>query len=43
MATDGSVLFEYLSEVGNDNAKQEYYLTDIVAIARGRGRACAVG
>ena len=42
MATDGSVLFEYLSEVGNGNAKQEYYLTDIVAIARGRGRACAV-
>lgn len=42
MAIDGAVLFEYLSEVGNDNATGEYYLTDLVAVARGRGRECAV-
>lgn len=35
-----ALLFDLLSEVGNDNAKGEYYLTDIVAIARSRGLAC---
>jgi bifunctional UDP-N-acetylglucosamine pyrophosphorylase/glucosamine-1-phosphate N-acetyltransferase len=34
MAIDGARLFELLDAVGNDNAKNEYYLTDIVAIAR---------
>ncbi len=42
MAVDGAVLFEYLSEIGNDNAKGEYYLTDLVAVARAHGRECAV-
>ncbi len=42
MAVDGKQLFALLDAVGNDNAKGEYYLTDIVAIARGRGDACAV-
>lgn len=42
MAVDGAVLFEFLSEVGNDNAKREYYLTDLVEIARAHGRDCAV-
>jgi len=37
MVVDGSILFELLGEVKNDNAKQEYYLTDVVAIARQRG------
>ena len=37
MVVDGSILFELLGEVKNDNAKQEYYLTDIVALARQRG------
>jgi len=41
MAVDGSVLFSLLDEVGNKNAKGEYYLTDIIAIARKRGLACA--
>jgi bifunctional UDP-N-acetylglucosamine pyrophosphorylase/glucosamine-1-phosphate N-acetyltransferase len=41
MAVDGKHLFELLDAVGNDNAKQEYYLTDIVAIARGNGWSCA--
>ena len=42
MAVDGKRLFALLDAVGNDNAKGEYYLTDIVAIARGQGHACAV-
>jgi len=42
MAIDGKRLFDLLEAVGNDNAKGEYYLTDIVAIARSRGWGCAV-
>lgn len=42
MAIAGAHLFSLLDLVGNDNAKGEYYLTDIVAIARSRGLACAV-
>ncbi|PWE17090.1 bifunctional UDP-N-acetylglucosamine diphosphorylase/glucosamine-1-phosphate N-acetyltransferase GlmU [Marinicauda salina] len=40
LACSASLLFDLLSEVGNDNAKGEYYLTDIVALARGRGLSC---
>ncbi len=42
MAIDGAELAALLAQVRNDNAKGEYYLTDIVAIARARGRACGV-
>lgn len=42
MAVDGARLFGFLSRVGNDNAKGEYYLTDIVGMARSEGLACAV-
>ncbi len=42
MAIDGTVLTRYLRQIGNDNAKGEYYLTDLVSIACGDGRACAV-
>ena len=42
MAIDGSVLGQLLDELGNDNAKGEYYLTDIVEIANCLGRRCAV-
>jgi bifunctional UDP-N-acetylglucosamine pyrophosphorylase/glucosamine-1-phosphate N-acetyltransferase len=42
MAIDGARLFALLDAVGNDNAKGEYYLTDIVAIARSKGWPCAV-
>ncbi|MCP5371999.1 MAG: bifunctional UDP-N-acetylglucosamine diphosphorylase/glucosamine-1-phosphate N-acetyltransferase GlmU [Hyphomicrobiales bacterium] len=42
MAIDGTCLWPLLDRVGNDNAKGEYYLTDIVALARADGRACAV-
>lgn len=31
------LLFDLISAVGNDNANQEYYLTDIIGIARARG------
>ena len=41
VAVDGRILFDLLDAVGNDNASGEYYLTDIVAIARERGRVCA--
>ena len=30
-------LFSLLAKVGNANAKQEYYLTDVVGLARGQG------
>ncbi len=42
MAADGKRLFALLDAVDDDNAKGEYYLTDIIAIARERGYACAV-
>jgi len=32
-----AVLFNLLAKVGNANAKQEYYLTDVVGLARGQG------
>jgi bifunctional UDP-N-acetylglucosamine pyrophosphorylase/glucosamine-1-phosphate N-acetyltransferase len=35
-------MLRWLKAVGNDNAKGEYYLTDIVAIARGEGVRVAV-
>ncbi len=35
-----ALLFSLLDEVGTDNASAEVYLTDIVAIARGRGLPC---
>ena len=42
MAFDGAQLFRLLKRVGTDNAKGEYYLTDIVALARAEGRRCVV-
>ncbi len=42
MLVDGARLFDLLRQVGNDNAKGEYYLTDIVALARAEGGVCAV-
>ncbi len=36
---EASVLFDLVAAVGNDNAAGEYYLTDIVEIARARGLA----
>jgi len=42
MAVDGAHLFGLLERIGNDNAKGEYYLTDIVGLARADGLVCAV-
>ncbi|MQX35143.1 bifunctional UDP-N-acetylglucosamine diphosphorylase/glucosamine-1-phosphate N-acetyltransferase GlmU [Roseospira navarrensis] len=43
MAVDGALLFPLLDRVGNDNAKGEFYLTDIIALARADGHhRCAV-
>ena len=40
MGFDGRYLFDILERIGNENAAQEYYLTDAVAIARQMGLKC---
>lgn len=42
MAVDGRKLFQLLDQVGRQNAKGEYYLTDIVHIAHAQGLGCRV-
>ena len=42
MVVDGSALFSLLESIGNNNAKGEYFLTDIVAVARNQGYRCSV-
>ncbi len=42
MAAPVKLLFDLLSEVTNDNAKGEFYLTDLVGLARGRKLKAAV-
>ena len=42
IAADCKALFDLVSEIGNDNASGEYYLTDIVALARARGLGATV-
>ncbi|RED13804.1 bifunctional UDP-N-acetylglucosamine diphosphorylase/glucosamine-1-phosphate N-acetyltransferase GlmU [Pontivivens insulae] len=41
ICADRATLFELIEAVDNKNAKGEYYLTDIVEIARGRALRCA--
>jgi len=41
MAVDGARIWDLLGSVGNANSKGEYYLTDIVALARKQGLVCA--
>jgi bifunctional UDP-N-acetylglucosamine pyrophosphorylase / glucosamine-1-phosphate N-acetyltransferase len=41
MAIDGARLLPLLESIGSDNAKGEFYLTDIVALARREGADCA--
>jgi bifunctional UDP-N-acetylglucosamine pyrophosphorylase/glucosamine-1-phosphate N-acetyltransferase len=36
LAADRALLFDLLANVGNDNANQEYYLTDVVGLAHDR-------
>ena len=42
MAIDSRHAFDLVDRIGNDNAKREFYLTDIVAIARTQGLSCRV-
>jgi bifunctional UDP-N-acetylglucosamine pyrophosphorylase/glucosamine-1-phosphate N-acetyltransferase len=42
MAVSAARIWDLLGRVGNDNAKGEYYLTDIVGLARADGLSCAV-
>lgn len=41
MAIAADRLFDLVDRIGNDNAKGEYYLTDIVGLARADGLRCA--
>lgn len=46
LACEARLLFALLAEVKNDNAKKEYYLPDVIALARARGlrpRVCMAG
>ncbi len=42
MAFDADVLRKHLPQINNDNAKGEYYLTDMVALARAAEISCAI-
>jgi bifunctional UDP-N-acetylglucosamine pyrophosphorylase/glucosamine-1-phosphate N-acetyltransferase len=42
LAAHAKTLFSLLAELRNDNAKGEYYLTDVVALARARGLSARV-
>jgi len=39
LACDAKLLFELIAKVGNQNASGEYYLTDVVELARADGRS----
>jgi len=41
ICADAKLLFDLLDDVKNDNASGEYYLTDVVDLARTRGLTCA--
>ena len=41
MALDGQIALELLDSIGNANAQNEFYLTDVVEMARRRGLAAA--
>ena len=41
ICADAKLLFGLLDAVANDNASGEYYLTDVVGLARSRGLTCA--
>ncbi len=42
MVADAKTMFDLLSKVTNDNAKGEYYLTDVVRLANDAGLSCGV-
>jgi bifunctional UDP-N-acetylglucosamine pyrophosphorylase/glucosamine-1-phosphate N-acetyltransferase len=39
---DGAVLMSLVAQLGNDNAKGEYYLTDVFALARAAGHRAGI-
>ena len=42
MAIDGKILFDLTAKLSSDNAKGEFYLTDIVGLANEAGRSCTI-
>ena len=40
IAAKAEVLFDLLKQVKNDNANSEYYLTDVIGLARAAGKRC---
>jgi len=42
ISADCRTLFELIAQVGNDNASGEYYLTDVIGLATGRGMSAQV-
>jgi bifunctional UDP-N-acetylglucosamine pyrophosphorylase/glucosamine-1-phosphate N-acetyltransferase len=42
ICADANTLFDLVASLGNDNAAGEYYLTDVVALARSRGLSAGV-
>jgi len=42
MVIDGAVLFDLIDRIGSENSKGEFYLTDIVGLARADGRRARV-
>lgn len=42
MVFDGKTMFDILESIGNENAANEYYLTDAVKVARSKGLKCGV-
>lgn len=42
ISIDSNLLWRLLSKVGNDNAKGEYYLTDLIEIAATEGLSCGL-
>ncbi len=42
LAADAALLRELIGQLGNDNAAGEYYLTDVVGLARAAGRSADV-
>lgn len=41
MCFDGKVMFEILNSISNENAANEYYLTDAISIALSKGLKCS--
>ena len=41
ICTDSTLLFELISEIENDNANNEFYLTDIIKSAKNKNLKCA--